>query len=263
MSIRRFMTAGAAFAALTTVAAQAPVPSGAGADAIGGEPPPLHECLLTPHLVVAVGSPVAGVLDSVEIERGDRVRVGQVIAQLSSGLERAAVDLARTRAEFEQRRVERNRDLDQDELISEHERDEMATQSVIAALELAEATQMLEMRTILSPLDGVVVERTGAPGELIQESPIATLAQIDPLNVEVVLPVALFGRVAVGDVAQVVPAEPVGGEYPAKVVIVDRVIDAASGTFGVRLELPNPGSRLPAGLQCRVRFTATAAQASH
>ena len=40
----------------------------------------------------------------------------------------------------------------------------------------------------------------------------------------------------------------------AKVSIVDRVVDASSGTFGVRLELPNPGHRLPGGLKCRVRF---------
>jgi hypothetical protein len=32
------------------------------------------------------------------------------------------------------------------------------------------------------------------------------------------------------------------------------VVDAASGTLGVRLELPNPGYRLPAGLKCKVRF---------
>jgi RND family efflux transporter MFP subunit len=213
-----------------------------------------HECLITPSLVVAVGSAVGGVLETVEVERGDRVRAGQVIARLRSGVERAAVDLAKARAEFEQRRVARNADLDQDELISEHERDEMRTQSVIAGLELAEANELLEMRTIRSPLNGVVVERSGSPGELIQESAIATVAQIDPLNVEVVLPVALFGEIAVGDVAQVVLAAPVGGAYAAKVVIVDRVIDAASGTFGVRLALPNRESKLPAGLQCRVLF---------
>jgi RND family efflux transporter MFP subunit len=214
-----------------------------------------HECLITPHIVVAVGSPVAGVLESVEIERGDRVRAGQVIARLRSGVERAAVDLAKARAEFEQRRVARNEDLDQDELISAHDRDEMLTQSVIAEIQLAEANELLEMRTIRSPLDGVVVERSHSPGELIQEAPIATIAQIDPLNVEVVLPVALFGSVAVGDVAEVVPAEPIGGTHSAKVVIVDRVVDAASATFGVRLELPNRSAALPAGVQCRVRFS--------
>jgi hypothetical protein len=35
---------------------------------------------------------------------------------------------------------------------------------------------------------------------------------------------------------------------------VDRVIDAASGTFGVRLELPNRERKIPAGVRCRVRF---------
>jgi hypothetical protein len=35
---------------------------------------------------------------------------------------------------------------------------------------------------------------------------------------------------------------------------VDRVLDAASGTFGVRLALPNPQQRLPAGIRCKVQF---------
>jgi multidrug efflux pump subunit AcrA (membrane-fusion protein) len=38
------------------------------------------------------------------------------------------------------------------------------------------------------------------------------------------------------------------------VTVVDRVVDAASGTFGVRLEVPNPNYRLPAGLKCKARF---------
>lgn len=214
------------------------------------------ECLISPSQVVELGSPVAGVLESVAVERGDPVRTGQVIAQLQSGIERAAVELARTRAAFDQRRVARNQELDQDELISEHERDEMRTQRALSEIGLAEATERLEMRTIRSPINGVVVQRLHSPGELVQETPIVTLAQIEPLNVEVVLPVAMLGRVVVGDVAMIRPADPVGGEYPAEVVIVDSVVDAASGTFGVRLELPNPDAGLPAGLQCRVRFAA-------
>jgi len=54
--------------------------------------------------------------------------------------------------------------------------------------------------------------------------------------------------------AKVIPEAPIGGQYTAEVKIVDRVIDAASGTFGVRLELPNPGYRLQAGLKCKVIF---------
>ncbi|MEJ2180550.1 MAG: efflux RND transporter periplasmic adaptor subunit, partial [Gammaproteobacteria bacterium] len=35
---------------------------------------------------------------------------------------------------------------------------------------------------------------------------------------------------------------------------VDQVIDAASGTVGVRLELPNPNYKIPAGVKCKVNF---------
>ena len=80
------------------------------------------------------------------------------------------------------------------------------------------------------------------------------LAQIHPLRVEVIAPVALLGKLTSGMTADVMPEAPVGGVHSAKVTVVDRVVDAASGTFGVRLELPNPHYRLPAGLKCKVRF---------
>ena len=54
--------------------------------------------------------------------------------------------------------------------------------------------------------------------------------------------------------AKVFPEEPIGGKYIARVVIVDQVIDAASGTFGIRLELPNNKYKIPAGLRCQVEF---------
>jgi len=57
-----------------------------------------------------------------------------------------------------------------------------------------------------------------------------------------------------GMVADVTPQAPVNGQYQARVTVVDRVFDSASGTFGVRLELPNPDFELPAGLRCEIRF---------
>ena len=40
----------------------------------------------------------------------------------------------------------------------------------------------------------------------------------------------------------------------AKVIVVDRIFDAASGTTGVRLQLANPDGLIPAGQRCVVRF---------
>jgi hypothetical protein len=50
------------------------------------------------------------------------------------------------------------------------------------------------------------------------------------------------------------PEPPIGGTYAATVTAVDHVLDAASGTFGVRLALPNPELLLPAGIRCKIVF---------
>ena len=65
----------------------------------------------------------------------------------------------------------------------------------------------------------------------------------------------LIGAIEVGMDAEITPENAAAKKvYKAKVTIVDRVIDAASGTFGVHLELPNPEYHLPAGLKCKVAF---------
>ena len=81
-----------------------------------------------------------------------------------------------------------------------------------------------------------------------------TIAQIDPLYVKVFIPVRYYRQLGVGTKADVMPEEPIGGHHQAQVTVVDRVFDAASSTFGVRLELPNPDYSLPAGMRCRIRF---------
>ena len=109
-----------------------------------------------------------------------------------------------------------------------------------------EAEERLKLRTILSPINGVVVKRHFSGGEYVSEEAILTIAQIDPLRVEVAVPVMVYGKIKVGMIGRVTWEAPLVGNHPATVTIVDPVVDAASGTIGVRLELPNPGHRLPA-----------------
>jgi len=218
--------------------------------------PDFLEGLIEPHKVVEVSSQVSGILDEVTVERGAQVKKDAVVARLMSGLESVTVDLAAAQLAFAKRRADRNTELFEKEMLSAHERDEMNTEIELADLQLRQAQERLQMRTILSPIQGVVVARYRAAGEFASEAPILKIAQIDPLNVEVIVPFEQFGVIKEGMIGEILPEEPIGGRYQAKVVIVDQVIDAASGTFGVRLELPNPGYRLPAGLKCRVRFPA-------
>ena len=57
------------------------------------------DCLIEPNEVVTLATPVEGVIESVTVERGDMVKKGQVVATLESSVERAALMLAKARAE--------------------------------------------------------------------------------------------------------------------------------------------------------------------
>lgn len=215
---------------------------------------PTLEGMIEPNELVEFSSQVPGIIEQINVDRGDYVQREQVLARLKSGVAEAAVNLAFARLEFSLRKAERNQELHRKQLISNHEKDEIETEVQLAQLELQKSQEFLKLRTIMSTTAGFVVERTGAAGEYVGEEPFLIVARIDPLNVEVVVPVEYFGAIKKGQYAQVVLEEPVGGTYKAKVVIVDHVIDAASGTFRVRLELPNQKLKLPAGLKCLVTF---------
>jgi HlyD family secretion protein len=244
---------------------------------------PELDCLIQAREVVAIASPVPGIIDRVTVDRGDLVKTGTELVTLESSTERAAVAVARARAEQESalkagqtrvdfgvRRFLRTEEMYKKELVPIKELDEAETAKVlaehavleaqegqrIARLELERAEAVLALRSIRSPVDAVVTERLQSAGEFADAThgPILKLARLDPLRVEVFAPVALLGSLQVGTRGIVIPEPPLGTPREAAVTVVDRVVDAASGTFGVRLEMPNPRYQLPAGLKCRVRF---------
>jgi RND family efflux transporter MFP subunit len=241
-----------------------------------------HACLIEPKQVLKLAASVQGVVGSVNVDRGDRVHAGQLVAQLDSAVEEANLAIAKLRAtndtevaagqaklDYLRRKLARKDTLRSNTYGSAAELDEAQSDAKVAESQLREnilnlnqakleairADGLLRQRLILSPVNGVVTERTLGPGEFLNDQAhILTIAEMDPLRVETYLPISMYGHVKAGDVATVMPDDPVGGKYEAKVVVVDSVFDAASNTIGVRLELPNPDLRLPAGIHCRVHF---------
>jgi RND family efflux transporter MFP subunit len=210
------------------------------------------EGLIYPSEVVKLSSQVPGIIEEILVERGDVVTKGQVLARLISGQEKAMLELARANVDFLRRKADRNVELAKKKLISANENDELVTELRKAELQLEEIKERLKLRTIQSTIDGVVTERLMAPGDYVGENPILKLARLDPLKVEVIVPSRRFGSTRKGMKAEVRPE--LGGVSVGKVTIVDKVVDAASGTFVVRVDIANPGLKIPSGLKCRVRF---------
>jgi RND family efflux transporter MFP subunit len=238
-------------------------------------------CLIEASAIVEVGASVIGVLDSIAVERGDVIKKGQVLAQLEANVERAAVTLAQVKVrnqadilsaqsqkEYAAKKALRTAELTELKFVSDQAREQAETEASMAGMKLAQALEQrtlatqelalaraqLAQRTVLSPLNGVVVDRYAAVGERIENRPILKLAQIDPLRVEVVLPASQFKHVKAGMAARVLPELQGMKAQTATVAIVDRVIDAASNTFRARLTLPNPDLGLPSGVRCKVEL---------
>jgi len=238
-------------------------------------------CVIKPYAEISIGTPVEGVIQTVPVDRGDWVTKGQVIVTLESSLEEATVALAKSKAEaeaalkssqvkigFSTRKLERALDLFKTNSIARHEVDEAQTEKALAEmsyqeasenkrqaeLELNRATAALHLHSIRSPITGVVVDRLLSPGELARQTPVMKLAQINPLRVEVFAPISLLGRLKTGMRADVRPEGKGQPVYQAKIMVVNKVVDSASGTFGVRLEMPNPNNAISAGLACTVEF---------
>lgn len=249
-------------------------------------------CILRPKQVIELGTPVAGLLAEVLVDRGDAVKAGQMVARLDSSVEEAQLALDRYRAknttevdaahldlEWNKRELERKKELrgnmfakinDVDEYETKVAQDETSIRkaeidSRIAALEADRSEKQLDLKRIKSPVDGVVIERKHAPGEYVyDQTPLMSIAELDPLYVELVIPANRFGSIKPGSSAELrldAPS-PIGDQtYSAKVKVIDPVIDAASNTFGVRLVLPNPGAAIPAGIRCWVHFPETSVSA--
>jgi RND family efflux transporter MFP subunit len=247
-----------------------------------------YDGLIQPYQVVEIGAPMEGIVDKVNVDRSSEVEAGQTLVALESSVERAAVEKAQAMAKFRgeiglqqaslefDKRVHRR--LKRLNSVSAQDKDQAATEieltrrrlekarenSLLAELELKKARAVLSRCFIRSPISGVVVERYVSPGEYVDTKPLLRVAQIDPLRVEVIIPAEMFGKIKPGMTAAIVPELAQYGDLAAKVEIVDKVIDSASNTFGVRLELPNPEKKIPSGLRCEVRFeieeTADAAQ---
>ena len=212
--------------------------------------------MIGPSEVIDIGSSITGVIDRILVERSEYVEAGEVLAQLEASVERAAVRVARARAErtvdidssaasydLGEKRRSRALELFDSKALSLDQRQEVEAEATLAALELERAREdhrlaslqleqaaaALERRTIRSPVAGFVVERMMAPGEVVDEQTILRIAQVHPLRIEAILPSDWFGRVRPGDQAEIVPETPL--DQPRAAREVDQIDDRGCHFF--------------------------------
>jgi RND family efflux transporter MFP subunit len=240
------------------------------------------DCMVKPEMYIELSSPVAGVLEKVLVNKGDHVSKGQPLAQLEASVETAKVkqltfeaannsEIANRKAqmEFALRNRTRSQNLFAKGSLSRGEMDKAQTDVTIAEAEWAHAVEQkksaalmlevvkaqLELKTIKSPIDGIVIDRYAMVGESVENRAMMKLAQVNPLRVELVAPTEYFGLIQKGMPVEIRPERPAKTTYKATVTVVDQLIDPASGSFSVRMSLPNPDDKLIGGVNCVAIFS--------
>ena len=240
------------------------------------------DCVIQPNATIKLGSAEEGILKELLVKRGDQVKKGDLLVKLDSEIEKLTAKLAQLRAntdvdirlaraqkDFRKRETRRMLSLSKKKVVSDMDLDKAKVEERLANLavesartehksmqiEYKRANERLDRRFVLSPVNAVIVDVEMSEGEYVHEQAhLMTLAVVDPLYVEVFVPVSYYRKIKIGMFADVIPEDPIGGLYNAKVEIVDQVFDPASRTFGVRLLIPNSEYQLPAGLRCKVKF---------
>lgn len=241
-----------------------------------------YDCVIEPFMVVKIGSPIEGIIAEVSANRGQVVKKGEILARIESSVEEQTlrmseanaksvveVEIAKSRIEMLEREVERKTILVSKDwnakVVLETVENELQEANLqldgarqrhnLSILDRDRAKAQLERRVIRAPMDGVILRRLIGPGEYIHsQASVAQLAVIQPLVVDVFLPSELYNNLEVGQLMTVHPAEPIGGTYEAHITVIDQVFDAASDTFGVRLEMSNIDNQLPAGVDCTLEL---------
>ena len=237
-----------------------------------------------PFRELAIASEIGGVLTEVKVDEGERVKKEQVLVQLRDDILRAQLDISKAnvvaaeheieaaQATYETEKLEYDRiaKLFNDGTVSTEEHGVAKLEMRIAKIRYENAlhTKKIYELTVIrdeegvrrtqirSPCDGLVHRILKREGEAIEQErePVLDLACIDPLFVIAHVPISTTGRIKVGDQAQVKLEHVADKQLACEVAVVDKVGDAASGTYRVKLMLPNPGGRLPSGTRGTVTF---------
>ncbi len=216
---------------------------------------------------VSVVAPRAeGRVAGVRADLGQRVAAGAVLAVVESGdvgQTRGELDRSRANVELARQNFEREQRLYAQSISSQKEMIEAEAAYRTAQADYASAASKLRSLgagrgqggtyALTSPIAGTVVERNATPGQIAgPETPLFTVADLRRVWITVDVYEADAERVGQGMPAMVTTRAMPGISFTGRVTYAGGVVDTASRTVKMRVEVDNPGLRLRPGMYAQV-----------
>ena len=218
--------------------------------------------------VSAISSRAEGRVLAVRADLGQQVRAGEVLALLESsevGQVRGDLERARVNMDVARRNYEREKRLFDQSITSQKEL--LEAEGAFRSAEADYNSAVSKLRAIgaargegaafglVTPIAGVVVERNASPGQVVGPSAnLFTVANLRHVWITVDVYEADLSRVQRLAGVIVSPTALPGETFSGRVTYAGGVVDPASRTFKVRVELENPTLRLRPGMFAQVRI---------
>jgi RND family efflux transporter MFP subunit len=233
---------------------------------------------------VSVAPRAAGRLETVNVRLGDRVARGQRLAKIedfdiqeqvkqaeaAQQVSEATIRQRDADLKLAQTNAERSRSLFDRGLLPKQTLDdnEARYQSAVAALDLARAqsaqskARIDELRInlgntlIVSPVNGFVAKRSADPGAFVSQNvPVVDVVDISTVRLVANVVEKDLKDLQTGNATRVeVDAYP-GEVFMGRIARVSPVLDPATRTAPIEIEINNPAARLKPGMYARVSVT--------
>jgi RND family efflux transporter MFP subunit len=199
-------------------------------------------------LVVQVSAKVNGYVKDLLVDKGDRVKRGQVLGHIESPETDRQVDAARATLVASRSNAVRARELAPAGVLSRQDLDNANAAYGVAQAEVRRTSALQEYQVLRAPFDGVVTQRYLDPGALVSGTANQPVIEVsDPKRLRVFIyagqDVAPF--VKIGDVSALRFPQFPGLEVPATVTRISGSLDPRSRSMLVELQLDNDRGLLP------------------
>jgi RND family efflux transporter MFP subunit len=248
-----------------------------------------YDAELRPYQEVDLHSKVAGFLQDIRVDIGDRIEKGQLLATIEvpeldddivrahAALKRNEQNVASAKAAYDEAHLiyQRLSDVNkaqpnliaQQELDGALEKDQTTSSSLAAATaevdvaraDIAKLETMLKYTRITAPFAGIITKRYVDPGSLIQAGvssstqalPLVRLSQIDKLRLDVPVSVAYVSRIKTGDPVEV-RVESCNSSFSGTIARTTHEVDSATRKMIVEADVQNPDFKLVPGMYASV-----------
>jgi len=216
------------------------------------------------YVETALYAQVAGYLKQINVDKGDRIRRGELLAVLDTpDLDKQVAD-AKANYWLQAITDKRNQILVRSDVIPQQTADTSHSMMLQAKAVYQQLLAEQAYKRILAPFDGIVTTRYVDPGALIPQStatiaatPILAVATLAPLRIYAYMPQSLALFVHNGDPAEITVYERPGEVFTGHVIRHPEALDAGSRTMLVEVDLPNTNLELYPGMYAQ--FTTTVA----